>query len=53
MQWQRPTADMQGSLTAIAKVTVNGAQTVEGRWRANSNTAEMDNRSLMLVQVSP
>lgn len=34
-----------------AKVTVDAGEAIEGRWRRNSGTATMGNRSLMIKEV--
>jgi hypothetical protein len=44
--------DNIGSLTAVAKVVVNGSQAIEGRWRQSGGTGQMQGRSLMLMEVS-
>ena len=38
--------------TNIAKVTVNGAQAIEGRWRVGSGTGSMYQRTLEIVKVA-
>jgi hypothetical protein len=38
--------------SAIAMVTVNGAEAIEGRWRVDSNTGTMHQRTLMILQVA-
>jgi len=38
--------------TCIAKVTVNGAQTIEGRWRVSTGTGTMYERTLNLIRVT-
>ena len=47
------TSNMEIGLTAIAKVTVNGSQTIEGRWRQSGGTGEIRERSIMIQQVAP
>ena len=37
--------------TCIARVTVNGAQAIEGRWRTDTGTAGMTQRSIALIKV--
>lgn len=44
--------NLQSSGTPIGEVTVNGSQAVEGRFRANSGTIAVDDRSLVLVRIS-
>lgn len=36
----------------IAQVTVDGTQAIEGRWRVDSNTGTMHQRTLMILQVA-
>jgi hypothetical protein len=36
----------------VAKVTVNGAQAIEGRWRVSANTGYMADRSLHILEVT-
>ena len=38
--------------TCIAKVTVNGAQAIEGRWRVSTGTGTMYERTLTLLRIS-
>jgi hypothetical protein len=38
------------SFMCIARVTVNGSQTIEGRWRTSSGTATMYQRTMTLVK---
>lgn len=39
---------------SVAKVTVDGTQTIEGRWRVNGATAvTMHQRNLTIIQVAP
>ena len=40
-------------LCATAKVTVNGSQAIEGRWRRVNGTGEMLSRNLMIIQSAP
>lgn len=37
---------------SIAKVTVDGTQTIEGRWRVDGGTATMNQRNLTIIQVA-
>ncbi len=37
----------------VARVTVNGAQAIEGRWRTSGSNGEMYGRSMSIVQVKP
>ena len=46
------TADDRNCLTCVAKVTVNGAQAIDARWRVVSGTANNTNRTLTILQVS-
>jgi hypothetical protein len=38
--------------TCVAKVTVNGSQAIEGRWRTSGATATMHERSLTILKVA-
>jgi hypothetical protein len=40
-----------GAFTCIALVAVNGAETIEGRWRVNSGTGTNYSRQLAVVKV--
>lgn len=45
---------LQQPFTCVAKVTVNGSQTIEGRWRIvdNQNIATMHQRNLTILKVA-
>lgn len=40
------------SFACMAKVTVNGSQAIEGRWRTSTSTATMHERTLMILKVA-
>jgi hypothetical protein len=40
------------TLTAVAKVAVNGAEAIEGRWYQAGGTGNITNRSLMIIEVA-
>jgi hypothetical protein len=44
-------ADNAAPFACVARVTVNGAQTIEGRWRTDKGTATMHERSLAILKV--
>lgn len=54
MLWWRGglAAAVAGTATAIAKVTVNGSQAIEGRWSSSTSTANMRGRTLAIVQTN-
>ena len=54
MLWWRGglAAAVAGTATAIAKVTVNGSQAIEGRWSSSTSTANMRGRVLSVVQTA-
>ena len=54
MLWWRGglAAAVAGTATALAKVTVNGSQAIEGRWSSSTSTANMRGRSLAVIQTS-
>jgi len=39
-------------IACTARVTVNGAQTIEGRWRVGGSTGSMHQRALAIIKVS-
>ena len=43
---------VNGQFVSFAKVGVNGAQAIEGRWRVNSGTGTNYNRQLLLIKVA-
>lgn len=51
--WQRGAG--QGNVTTsfccMAKVTVNGSQAIEGRWRTSAATASCTHKQLMIIKV--
>jgi len=49
--WQRPGSSAQGSFACNCKITVDGTQVVEGRWRRSAGTATNTNRQLVLLRV--
>lgn len=44
--------NLQSSGTPMAKVTVDGTQLIEGRFRAASGTIACDDRSMILVRIA-
>jgi len=42
---------LQGLFCCAAKVTVNGSQAIEGRWRRSANTGTMHERILAIIRV--
>jgi len=53
-EWTRGTSqgDVTNTFTSTAKVTVNGSQAIEGKWRTSAGTATMHERSLMIIKVN-
>jgi hypothetical protein len=49
---QQSATSRRWGFCCIAVVTVNGAQAIEGRWRASSGTSTMYNRTLMILKVA-
>lgn len=45
-------ANDRAGVACVARVTVNGAQTIEAQWRVLGGTANNQNRSLAIIQVS-
>jgi hypothetical protein len=44
--------DDSSGLSATARVTVNGSQAIEGRWRVSSNQGTMHERTLLIIEVT-
>jgi len=43
----------EGGFSCFARVTVNGSQAIEGRWRRlSAGTAEMHQRTLMIIEIT-
>lgn len=54
-EWRRggSAGNIQSSFCCVAKVTVNGAEAVEGRWRTSGgSTAFMEERNIALLKVA-
>jgi hypothetical protein len=49
--WYR--SDIPSAFCCVAKVTVNGSQAIEGRWRVSSGTGLMRHRTLLIIEVRP
>ena len=49
--FRRP-GNVGAGFTCVAKVTVNGAQAVEGRWRTTQGTMSMFERTLSVLEVA-
>lgn len=47
-----PGSNESSDFTCIARVTVNGAQAIDGRWRTTAGTATMHERQVMLLRVA-
>jgi hypothetical protein len=50
-QYSRATTAVTSAFTCIAKVTVNGSQAIEGRWRVSAGTGTMLARQLHIMKV--
>ncbi len=46
------TGIVPASLTSIGRVTVNGSQAIEGRWRVSSGTGTVTSRCLLIMAVA-
>jgi hypothetical protein len=49
--WQRGAQTVQSSFACACKVTVNGSQAIEGRWRTSGATATNNRRQLVIMRV--
>lgn len=49
--YRRGNQTISNSFASMARVTVNGAQAIEGRWRTSGGTASCINRQLYFMQV--
>ena len=51
--WSRggSSANITGIFACVAKVTVNGSQAIEGKWRVSDGTTTMHQRTLAIVEV--
>lgn len=49
--YRRGNQTISNSFASMARVTVNGAQAIEGRWRTSGGTASCLNRQLYFMQV--
>jgi translation elongation factor EF-4 len=47
------TAGNRAIITCMNKITVNGSQNVDLRWRVDSNTGTMTSRNMLIIEVSP
>jgi hypothetical protein len=50
--WRRGNQNICQSFACMARVVVNGAQAIEGRWRTSSNTATCHRRQLLIQKTS-
>jgi hypothetical protein len=50
--YKRGNQTVSTPFNCVAKVTVNGSQAIEGRWRTNTGTATMHQRSLTILKVA-
>jgi hypothetical protein len=41
------------TITVYGKITCNGSQSINARWRVSANTGTIRNRSLIITQVLP
>jgi hypothetical protein len=44
--------NVASAFDCAARVTVNGSQAIEGRWRVDAGTGSMYQRSLMILKVA-
>jgi len=44
--------DERGGFSCMARITVNGTDSISGRWRTSGGTASMAERTLMLLKVA-
>jgi len=51
LQMQTITGNDEYPFCCVALVTVNGSQTIEGRWRVNANSASMYQRTLAILKI--